>query len=125
MRFRKVDFKAERLKIGKTICNERKEKMTEIRNGRIGEFLDWYDEDGNVINASDGGIIYVDGVYHWYGMAFRNRPFAGNGEGGQATTTGVVMYASQDLYHWKYEGVILACSENPEDELYGPMRFEK
>ena len=35
------------------------------------------------------------------------------------------MYESEDLMHWKYEGVILACSEEPNSPLYGPMRFER
>ncbi|MBO5196947.1 MAG: family 43 glycosylhydrolase [Lachnospiraceae bacterium] len=94
-------------------------------NGELDQLVDWLDEDGNIINASDGGMIYVDGVYHWYGMAFRPLPFAGGAEGGQTTATGVVMYASGDLQSWTYEGVILACSEDPEDALYGPMRFER
>jgi len=96
-----------------------------IKNGEINEFVQWYDTDGNIINASDGGIIYVDGVYHWYGMALR--PFAFNkGEiGGQTTTTGVVMYKSADLKKWTYEGVILSCSTDPNHPLYGPMRFER
>ena len=32
-----------------------------IVNGKINEFVQWFDTDGNIINASDGGIIYVDG----------------------------------------------------------------
>lgn len=95
------------------------------KHGALQDFTDWLDTDGNIINASDGGVICVDGVYHWYGMAFRPLPFAGKGQGGQATTTGVVMYASRDLMNWEYEGVILACSEDPADPLYGPMRFER
>ncbi len=96
-----------------------------IINGELGQFTDWFDTDGNVINASDGGMIYVDGVYHWYGMALRSLPFAGKGQGGQTTTTGVVMYASEDLKSWRYEGVILPCSDKEGDDLYGPMRFER
>lgn len=99
--------------------------MENFVNGELGEFVPWYDEDGNRINASDGGIIYADGTYHWYGLSLRPLPFAPEGEGGQTTTTGVVMYESVDLYHWKYEGVILACSPEPDSELYGPMRFER
>lgn len=96
-----------------------------IRNGALTEFVDWYDADGNVINASDGGILYVDGTYHWYGMALRDLPFDGGGRGGQATDVGVVMYASEDLLHWRYEGVILPCSKDESHPLYGPMRFER
>ena len=49
-----------------------------MKNGQI-----WYDTDGNVINASDGGVIYADGKYHWYGQALRDLPFCGGGKGGQ------------------------------------------
>ncbi len=96
-----------------------------IKNGPLTTFTDWYDTDGNIINASDGGILFADGVYHWYGMALRPLPFDGAGKGGQVTTTGVVMYASTDLETWTYEGVILACSDDPAHPLYGPMRFER
>ena len=96
--------------------------MEKIIHGKTNEFIDWLDTDGNVINASDGGIIFADGKYHWYGQAMRDLPFRGKGEGGQVTDTGVVMYASTDLLNWEYEGVILACGEG---ELRGPMRFER
>ncbi len=101
------------------------EKVTKIINGEITEFVDWRDTDGNIINASDGGMIYVDGVYHWYGMSLRSLPFDVEGRGGQVTTKGVVMYASTDLYNWTYEGVILGCSEDPSSEIYGPLRYER
>lgn len=96
-----------------------------IKNGELNEFVQWYDTNGEIINASDGGIIYADGAYHWYGMALRPFPFNRGEIGGQTTTTGVVMYASKDLETWEYEGVILPCSDDPEHPLYGPMRFER
>ncbi len=96
-----------------------------IKNGELNQFVDWYDTNGEIINASDGGIIYADGVYHWYGMALRPLPFNGAGKGGQTTTTGIVMYKSKDLQNWEYEGVILPCSDDPAHPLYGPMRFER
>ncbi|MBO5754649.1 MAG: family 43 glycosylhydrolase [Clostridia bacterium] len=96
------------------------------KNGEEWEFPLLADTDGNTINASDGGIIYAEGKYHWYGQALRDLPYAPNGaEGGQTTRVGVVMYASDDLCHWQYEGVILACSQDPKSELYAPMRFER
>lgn len=104
---------------------ELNKKYDHFINGAIDEYVDWFDTDGNIINVSDGGIIFVEDKYYWYGMALRPLPFAGKGEGGQTTKVGVVMYSSNDLYNWIYEGVILSCSNDPENELYGPMRFER
>ncbi len=99
--------------------------MSRIINGSVDEFYQRLDTAGNVINASDGGILCVDGVYHWYGLKLRPLPFAKNGEGGQVTDTGVVMYASRDLATWEYEGVILACTDEENSPLRAPMRFER
>lgn len=99
--------------------------MNAFVHGELEEFVQWFDEDGNIINASDGGIIFVDGMYYWYGLALRSLPANRDGKGGQTTTTGVVMYKSKDSYHWNYEGVILSCSTDPASELYAPMRFER
>lgn len=99
--------------------------MKSFYHGEIDEFAKWYDTDGNIINASDGGIIFANGKYHWYGMALRPLPMAGGPNGGQMTDTGVVMYESEDLLNWRYEGVILEVSNDPESELYAPLRFER
>ena len=99
--------------------------MEAFYHGEINEFVDWHDTDGNIINASDGGIIYAEGKYHWYGLAFRPLPMASGPNGGQMSDTGVVMYASDDLLSWTYEGVILAVDKDPASPLYGPMRFER
>lgn len=94
-------------------------------HGELNEFVPWFDTNGQIVNASDGGMIYVDGKYYWYGQALRPLPVGNKGNGGQVTTTGVVMYSSTDLYNWTYEGVILATNDQPGHELYGPMRFER
>lgn len=96
--------------------------MDRFIHGRTDEFIDWRDTDGNIINASDGGVIFANGRYHWYGQAMRPYGVDFGGKGGQVTDIGVVMYASDDLYNWEYEGVILACGEG---ELRAPMRFER
>jgi beta-xylosidase len=99
--------------------------MKSFYHGEINEFAQWHDTDGNIINASDGGIIFANGKYHWYGMALRPLPMASGPYGGQMTDIGVVMYESEDLLNWKYEGVILEVSHDPESELYAPLRFER
>lgn len=99
--------------------------MNDFCHGEINEFIQWHDTDGNIINASDGGVIFADGKYHWYGMAFRPLPMNGGPCGGQMTDIGIVMYESCDLLNWKYEGVILEVSTDPKSELYAPLRFER
>ena len=91
-------------------------------NGAVDAFHQHLDTAGNIINASDGGIITAEGRYHWYGQALGDRSFA---EGGQMTLTGVVMYASDDLVNWEYEGVVLPVSQDHDSPLYAPMRFER
>ena len=98
---------------------------TNFNNGALTDHVKWLDTSGNLINAHDGGIIFAEGKYHWYGLALRPFPAIGGTNGGQKTLTGVVMYASTNLYDWAYEGVILECSTNPASPLYGPMRFER
>ena len=99
--------------------------MNTLKNGKCDEFTDWFDTDGNVINASDGGIIFDKGKYYWYGQALRPKGFGTKGEGGQVTDKGVVMYSSENLTDWKYEGVILAVTDDCTSPLCAPMRLER
>ncbi|MEI6197239.1 MAG: family 43 glycosylhydrolase [Verrucomicrobiota bacterium] len=98
---------------------------TNFINGAVTDHVPWLDTSGNLINAHDGGILYAEGKYHWYGLALRPFPAVSGVNGGQKTTVGVVMYGSTNFYDWDYEGVILACSTNPASPLCGPMRFER
>ena len=74
--------------------------MELFRHGEINEYIMWHDTDGNIINASDGGIIFANGKYHWYGLALRALPMNKGPHGGQMSDTGVVMYESEDLLNW-------------------------
>jgi hypothetical protein len=92
-----------------------------FKNGEIGEFVKFQDVDGNHVEAHHGAIIFAEGKYWWYGQTFHRVPKVHNIW--PATETGVVMYSSEDLFRWKYEGVILPCE--PSGDLEGPMRFER
>ena len=98
---------------------------SQFNNGSLTEHPAWLDRTGNIINAHDGGILFADGKYHWYGMPLRPLPVSKGLESGQKTTIGVVMYSSKDLYNWDYEGVVLPTSNDPASPLRAPMRFER
>ncbi|MBQ7064217.1 MAG: family 43 glycosylhydrolase [Firmicutes bacterium] len=96
-----------------------------IINGSTSEYIDWTDTEGHIINVSDGGMIFADGRYHWYGQVMQD---LGEGKGftsSSATLQGIAMYGSEDLEHWEYEGIILACSTEAEGDLKAPLRFER
>lgn len=63
------------------------------------------------INAHGGGILYHQGIYYWYG----EHKVAG--EAGNKALVGVHVYSSQDLYHWKDEGIALSVSDDPESDI--------
>lgn len=67
------------------------EKNTSFKPGE-----QWYDDNGEVINAHGGGILFFNKTYYWFGEAR-----------GQHASRGVSVYSSQDLYNWKNEGVAL------------------
>jgi beta-galactosidase len=66
----------------------------------------WYDENGDVINAHGGGILVAGKTYYWFGEKR-------SGRGSQ----GVTVYSSKDLYHWKYEGMALSQSSDPQSDI--------
>ncbi len=96
-----------------------------FKNGDLNEFKEWRDDHGDLINAHDGGMIVVNGIYYWYGLALR--PFGQDkGENnGAATATGITLYSSQNLNQWKYEGIILSTSNDTANPLRSPMRLER
>lgn len=108
----------------KSIDNQ-KSQTVYFRNGNFDENVEWKDNRGELINAHDGGIIYVNGKYYWYGLALRplGRDTAENN--GAATTTGINLYSSANLNHWTYEGVILPSSTDKNHPLRSPMRMER
>jgi len=73
----------------------------------------WFDTDGQLIQAHGGSVLYHNGTFFWYG---ENKEKT-NGVNG-IWHNGVKCYSSSDLYNWKNEGIIL---EPDYDNLNNPL----
>lgn len=62
----------------------------------------WLDTNGNRIQAHGGSIMYIDGVYYWYGEN-KEKTDGVNG----IWHWGVKCYSSIDLYNWEDRGIII------------------
>lgn len=81
----------------------------------------WLDTNGNPINAHGGGIIFVDGIYYWYG----EHKLPGKSEEDKADG-GVHCYSSIDLYNWNDEGLVLSVDwEDSESDLAAGCILER
>lgn len=81
---------------------QKKEQV--IRPGRL-----WLDDRGEHINAHGGGVLYHEGKYYWFGEH--------KNENSSAALVGINCYSSGDLVNWKYEGVALPVSDDPQSEI--------
>lgn len=79
----------------------------------------WYDTSGVPINAHGGGFLYRDGTYYWFGE------FKTAGPGGNVANVGISCYSSNDLYHWKNEGIALKVSQDPASEIVAGSVIER
>lgn len=81
----------------------------------------WLDTAGKPIHAHGGSILYVDGVFYWYG---ENKEGFVPGSG--QWQFGVRSYSSTDLYNWKDLGPIIPASTNdPSSPLNTTSRAER
>ena len=64
---------------------------------------DWYDNAGNHVNATEGGILKSGSLYYLWGMD-RSQD--------NSTFIGVNLYSSPDLKNWTYVNQILSSSSN-------------
>src|SRR5271154_453440 len=71
----------------------------------------WLDNNGVPINAHGGGILLHDGTYYWFGE------HKVEGDAGNKAQVGVHVYSSTNLYSWKDEGIALAVSQDPSNEI--------
>jgi beta-xylosidase len=78
---------------------------TSIMPGEI-----WKDNRGMHINAHGGGILFLKGVYYWYGEH--------KDELTNVANVGINCYSSKDLINWKFEGVVLpVVTDNDSSEI--------
>ncbi|MCR6640618.1 MAG: RICIN domain-containing protein [Sporocytophaga sp.] len=66
---------------------------------------DWRDTNGNLISATEGGIINVDGVYYLWGMDRSKSNY---------TFEGINLYSSPDLKNWTFVNQILKKTSHAE-----------
>lgn len=89
----------------------------------------WHDENGNIINAHGGGLLFHKGVYYWYGEIKKGKTWKvphSNWENYRVAAGGVSCYSSKDLLNWKYEGVALAADKtDSSSDLYEGKVIER
>lgn len=78
----------------------------------------WLDTNGNRIQAHGGSVIYIDGIYYWYGE--NKEKTYGNTE---IWHWGVRCYASSDLYNWEDKGIIIPPDEDDPDSPLHPTQM--
>ncbi|MBQ9232102.1 MAG: family 43 glycosylhydrolase [Prevotella sp.] len=74
----------------------------------------WLDDEGNIINAHGGGLLYHDGTYYWYGEYKQGEtvlPEWATWECYRTDVTGVSCYSSKDMYNWHFEGIVLGAEK--------------
>lgn len=87
-----------------------------IRPGQL-----WLDTEGKPIQAHGGSVMYLDGVYYWYGE---------NKEKTTGTNDiwhwGVRCYTSTDLYNWEDRGLIIKPDlEHPGSSLHPSSMMDR
>ncbi len=74
----------------------------------------WLDTEGKRIQAHGGSVIYIDGIYYWYGEN-KEKTDGKNG----IWHWGVRCYASKDLYNWEDKGIIIPPEpDDPKSSLH-------
>lgn len=74
----------------------------------------WLDTNGNRIHAHGGSVMFLDGVYYWYG---ENKEKTDPATG--IWHWGVRCYTSTDLYNWEDKGLIIPPEmDDPNSSLH-------
>ncbi|HEX5152470.1 MAG TPA: glycoside hydrolase family 43 protein [Parafilimonas sp.] len=105
------------------------EKTQTQKNTSFKPGENWYDENGNIINAHGGGILFYNGTYYWYGEIKKGettRVPDASWENYRVAAGGISCYSSKDLLNWKYEGVALASEKkDTASDLYEGKVIER
>lgn len=81
----------------------------------------WLDTNGNRIQAHGGSLIYLDGVYYWYG---ENKEKTDKAAG--IWHWGVRYYASTDLYNWEDRGLLIPpVTDDPNSSLHPTSMMDR
>ncbi len=87
-----------------------------IRPGQI-----WLDTNGNRIQAHGGSVMFLDGVYYWYGE--NKEKTTGDGD---IWHWGVRCYTSVDLYNWEDKGLIIVPeTDNPDSSIHPSSMMDR
>jgi len=79
----------------------------------------WLDDKGTHINAHGGGMLFHEGTYYWFGE------HKIEGTAGNEAHVGVHVYASEDLYNWRDEGIALAVVDDPSHAIAKGCAIER
>ena len=89
------------------------EKYNSIRPGKL-----WLDTNGNPIQAHGGSVMYLDGVYYFYGENKEKTDGKSN-----IWHWGVRCYSSTDLYNWTDLGIIIPPDLEDETSPLHPTAY--
>jgi hypothetical protein len=78
----------------------------------------WLDTDGRTIQAHGGGVWQEQGVYYWFGEDKDGETYGDH----RIDVIGVRCYSSDDLLHWKNEGLVLAARGDEAGHDLHPAR---
>ena len=87
----------------------------------------WLDSSGDPIQAHGGGILYSQGLYYWFGENKAEKTHPGDLQDlYRVDVIGINCYSSQDLYNWKYEGIVLPAEpDDPTSDLHPTKVVER
>lgn len=81
----------------------------------------WLDTEGKRIQAHGGSVMYIDGVYYWYGE--NKEKTTGTDE---IWHWGVRCYTSTDLYNWEDKGLIIPPEpDDPSSPLHPSSQMDR